>query len=94
MREPQLTAGSLIPSPRYESVVSLMIKPGTLSATLTMRRLAVCGMMWPKMITAGGIPSRRASRIKSSRFIACTMPRIVRALDGQPTKARISVMSA
>ena len=45
MSEPQLTAGSLIPSPRYESVVSLMIKPGTLSATLTIRRLAVCGMM-------------------------------------------------
>ena len=92
MREPQLTAGSLMPSPRYESVVSLMIKPGTLSAVLTMRRLAVCGMMCRKMMTGTGTPSMSASSTNSSRFIECTSPRIVLALPGQPTSAKISVI--
>ena len=69
MSEPQLTAGSLIPRPRYESVVSLIIKPGTDKAVLTIKRLAVCGMICLKITITGGTPSSSAFIMNSSRFM-------------------------
>jgi len=92
IREPQLTAGSVIPSPRYERTVSVIIKPGTLNATLTIKRLAICGIMCLKMITTDGIISSFAFRTNSSRLIAWTIPRIVLAELGQPTRERITVI--
>ena len=92
MREPQLTAGSFIPRPKYESVVSLIMKPGTLKVMLTMMRLEICGMMCPKITTSDGTPSSLVLRMNSSRFTECTTPRTVLAQPGQPTSERISVI--
>ena len=41
IKDPQLTAGSAIPNPKYDKVVSLIIKPGTLNAVLTINKLAI-----------------------------------------------------
>ena len=45
------------------------------------------------MITSGGMPCSRAAATKSSVLMLCTMPRIRRAVPGQPTNARIAVMT-
>ena len=68
------------------------MKPGMLRATLTIRRLAIWGIMWFRMISGGGIISSRALSTNSSRLMACTMPRIVRAEPGQLTRDRITVI--
>src|SRR5437762_6433698 len=76
---PQAGCGGGTPTPRKDSVASVMMTTPTISVPSTMAELMTLGRMWRRMIVHFEQPATIASRTNSRSFNDSTSPRVTRA---------------
>src|SRR5690625_7951962 len=88
MSPPQETTDGGSPMPRKDRVASATMKTPRETVAVTMIGAAELGMMCRIKVRIGETPSALEAVTKSEFFTLITVPRVIRAICGQPKTAR------